>query len=204
MPEHVDIVDPEIHEPKGIATALVDKVYVADGAGAGAWKTVHVAGSEDDNNTLSALSLATGPTKTYLTNNSLGAFTTSVNRLPGRTDVWDPVGMEFDWTDAGYQIGDHIEIRVDVNITTTGANRTINSAIELAIGGTAYELDFDQLEVKTAGTINNYIVRMKFDLGDTNTLENTGKIFMHSDGAGDSVFVNGWRIFINPKHALFD
>jgi hypothetical protein len=40
MVEHVDIVDPEIHEPKGVASASVDTVYVADGAGSGTWQKV--------------------------------------------------------------------------------------------------------------------------------------------------------------------
>lgn len=35
--EHVNIDDPEIHEPKGISTATANKVYVADGAGSGDW-----------------------------------------------------------------------------------------------------------------------------------------------------------------------
>lgn len=42
--EHVDIVDPEIHEPKGIAAAAVNQVYLADGAGSGNWQlaTPHI------------------------------------------------------------------------------------------------------------------------------------------------------------------
>lgn len=35
--EHASITDPNIHEPKGVAAAAVDKAYVADGAGSGAW-----------------------------------------------------------------------------------------------------------------------------------------------------------------------
>lgn len=35
--EHSTITDPEIHEPKGAAAASVGEVYVADGAGSGAW-----------------------------------------------------------------------------------------------------------------------------------------------------------------------
>ena len=31
MVEHVDITDPEIHEPKGVSTASADQVYEADG-----------------------------------------------------------------------------------------------------------------------------------------------------------------------------
>lgn len=35
--EHVGITDPDIHEPKGVSTALAGQVYVADGAGSGAF-----------------------------------------------------------------------------------------------------------------------------------------------------------------------
>lgn len=35
--EHVDIDDPNIHEPKGASTAGTSQVYLSDGAGSGAW-----------------------------------------------------------------------------------------------------------------------------------------------------------------------
>lgn len=38
MAEHVDIQDPQIHEPKGVLSAGADEVYVADGLGSGVWK----------------------------------------------------------------------------------------------------------------------------------------------------------------------
>jgi hypothetical protein len=34
---HASITDPNIHEPKGVATAAADKAYVANGSGSGAW-----------------------------------------------------------------------------------------------------------------------------------------------------------------------
>jgi hypothetical protein len=37
--EHSTIADPNIHEPKGIAAAPIDSVYVASGTGTGAWTT---------------------------------------------------------------------------------------------------------------------------------------------------------------------
>jgi hypothetical protein len=36
--QHKDILDPEIHEPKGVAAAGEGDVYVADGLGSGSWK----------------------------------------------------------------------------------------------------------------------------------------------------------------------
>jgi hypothetical protein len=35
--EHSAITDPDIHEPKGVASANAGEVYVADGAGSGDW-----------------------------------------------------------------------------------------------------------------------------------------------------------------------
>ena len=40
MPEHSIITDPNIHEPKGVASASSGEVYVADGLGSGAWSSV--------------------------------------------------------------------------------------------------------------------------------------------------------------------
>jgi hypothetical protein len=38
--QHKLITDPDIHEPKGVAASAVNKVYVADGAGSGAWQKI--------------------------------------------------------------------------------------------------------------------------------------------------------------------
>lgn len=38
--EHSTITDPNIHEPKGIAAATADQIYVADGAGSGDWTDI--------------------------------------------------------------------------------------------------------------------------------------------------------------------
>ena len=35
--QHNTISDPEIHEPKGISTAVADKVYMSDGSQSGSW-----------------------------------------------------------------------------------------------------------------------------------------------------------------------
>jgi len=36
--QHNVITDPDIHEPKGIAAATADKVYISNGSGSGAWE----------------------------------------------------------------------------------------------------------------------------------------------------------------------
>lgn len=38
---HNTLTDPYLHEPKGVSTATAGDVYVADGAGSGAWTPAH-------------------------------------------------------------------------------------------------------------------------------------------------------------------
>lgn len=38
--QHVDITDPNIHEPKGVAGASVNTTYVANGSGSGTWRKI--------------------------------------------------------------------------------------------------------------------------------------------------------------------
>lgn len=40
MPEHKDIADPDIHEPKNIASAAANRVYLSNGSGSGSWSQV--------------------------------------------------------------------------------------------------------------------------------------------------------------------
>lgn len=203
--EHVNITDPFIHEPKGASTATLNQVYVSDGSGSGSFKTVYMVGSEDDNHGGASQSLSTGPTKTYLLNDADGPFTTSLHRLPTKTDVWDTSNNEFDWLSAGYVLGDQVSLRLDIDITTTGANRVITTGLELATsGGTPVVFKLEDLIVKTASTISGHIVNAHFDLGDTNTLNNPAKFFMFSDGSGDTVQVNGWRVFVKPKNPIYN
>lgn len=41
--QHVNITDPQIHEPKGASTASSGTVYLANGLGSGAWQVIPVA-----------------------------------------------------------------------------------------------------------------------------------------------------------------
>ena len=37
MPLHANLTGSDLHEPKGVASATANKVYVSDGAASGAW-----------------------------------------------------------------------------------------------------------------------------------------------------------------------
>lgn len=42
--QHKNISDPNLHEPKGVAAASADQVYVSDGAGSGTWTSLSALG----------------------------------------------------------------------------------------------------------------------------------------------------------------
>ena len=38
--QHKSIPDSDLHEPKGVASATVDKTYISDGLGSGSWQVL--------------------------------------------------------------------------------------------------------------------------------------------------------------------
>ncbi len=202
MPEHSVITDPNIHEPKGISTALANEVYVADGGGTGSWNKIYVQGWEDFNDVGTPQNLTSG-TWVDLQNDGTGAFTNSTYRLPGKSAIWDVVNDEFDLAAAGYAIGDTLTIRIDVEVTTSGVNHEIALRMDLAHGDPAeYSFELMRTNYKSAGTYA--IVRdITVYIGDTATLNNPIKIAMRTDNTGDTVVVNGWFVRVIPSNPVF-
>jgi len=127
-----------------------------------------------------------------LTNDGLGGFTNKAYKPLGHGEIWDTALNQFDFS--SLKLGDTVDIRYDVEITTSGANRDINTRLNLAIGsGSDYILPIDHHAYKAAGTYQ--IVRyISIYMGDDNTLNNPAKFAMSSDGTGDTVKVNGWYV----------
>jgi len=85
--EHNVLTDPELHEPKGVAAASANQLYVADGAGSGSWRYMpHSSLYYDDIGTGTTVGTPTtytliGPATTgdtdphEFTHNSLGRLT---------------------------------------------------------------------------------------------------------------------------------
>ena len=107
--EHVDIQDPQIHEPKGaglLVTPSTDtgKFYQSDGAGSGTWA------KSSRSSALGRLSIqnadfgkgASSPTQTTIGNYSIWSFTTlndavfSIN-LPADLDIAEDIEVHIEW-----------------------------------------------------------------------------------------------------------
>lgn len=128
-----------------------------------------------------------------LTNNAAGSFTSFTYKPPAvANNIWEVSTNQFIWT-RGLKLGDMIEIRPDVVVTTTGANQTITLSIILGIGGSQYELPIAQNKLfKTAGTYR-IIEWFGLYIGDNNTKNNPAELQIKSD-ASATVVVNGWFV----------
>lgn len=151
-----------------------------------------LSGFQDWNDTATATTpIALSGTPAELTNDGLGTFTNTAYAVNGHGNIWDASTNRFDFS--SLKLGDSVDIRPDVTVTTTGPNRNISMSIELAIGGSAYTLNIDERAFKTAGV--HQIVRWYgIYMGDNNTRNNPARLTMTSDGTGDSVVVNGWYV----------
>lgn len=200
--EHDAIPDAGLHEIKGAAAATLGQVPISDGAGSHVWTTQStgtVIGWADYNDTATTgtpITVTGGAGYVYLTNDGLGS-STSTGYLPTGvgTDLWDAAANKFDWSDL--VLGDMVDIRLDIDVITTGANQEFDVVLELATDGTAYNIQFDRQLIKAAGTVmvNQY---NGVYMGDANTLNNRARFKIQSD-ANATVVVNGWycKVLIN-------
>lgn len=128
-------------------------------------------------------------TSTIITND--GAATDTYKKLPdtGVTDLYNTSTNRFEFSDL--TVGDMIDIRLDLEITTTVNNQVFSIDLELGQGGTVYTVPFivDQ-EKKTSGATS--VIRYNgIYMKDANTINNTGQFKIISPDAL-TVEVHGW------------
>lgn len=198
---HEVITDPYIHEPKGASTAASGQVYVSDGLGSGSFQDIPretLVGFFDYNDlaTVTApINIIGGAGYTDITNDGQGPFTNKNYAPLGISDVWDASANKFDWSEL--QLGDMVDIRLDMQITTTSANQEYEVILEMNTDGASYQIPFAKSLIKTAGSaeINRY---NGVYMGDLGTLNGKSRFRIRSDGNA-SLLVRGWycKVLIN-------
>lgn len=193
--QHTALTDPNLHEPKGISSASARDVYVADGAGTGVWRMPLRMGSwyyNDLTTASSAIALTSASTDYELTNDGDGASSVFDYRLTEIVDIWNTSTNRFDFS--GLSLGDAVDIRVDVEVTTTGANTAVECHLELGVGGTAVLIPFlTDSNIKSTGA--HKISRNISVLIDSNNVKNNpARILMRADGTGATVKVVGFYV----------
>ena len=130
----------------------------------------------------------TGGIDTPLTNNANGAFTNKLYPPLGISDVWDDVNNEFDFSQL--TLGDMLDVRVDIEVTTGTVSQEITIELELGQGGSSYRVPFAHLSYKNTG-LKKVGAFTGVYMGDANTLNNKGQfIFSSPDNA--TIKINGW------------
>lgn len=97
------------------------------------------------------------------------------------------------------ELGDSVEIRLDVEVTTGGANHVIDIDLQLGIGGTPFQIPFiSGQNIKTASTFRATRWQSIY-ISNANTRDNPAKFRIASDSTGDTVVVNGWYVRLLTK-----
>lgn len=78
--QHAAIADPNIHEPKGIASAASNTAYISNGAGSGVWKQV-------DSTALKGLAGDAGSSNKRLVTDGANGFTMKANACHGQMTI---------------------------------------------------------------------------------------------------------------------
>lgn len=144
----------------------------------------------------SPIAVTSGTSPVSLTNDAAGAFTNELFLPDGVTSIWNSATDVFDWSEL--KLGDMIDIRLDVSVTTTSVNTEISIDLRLGTGGSSYTIPWIlETNFKNTG-VHNLNRYNAIYLGDTNTLNNGGQ-FMISTDKDCTVVVNGWycKILIN-------
>jgi hypothetical protein len=201
--QHSALTAANLHEPKGADTAAVNKVYVSDGAGSGAWKTICSIGWEDISHNGAAQNLSSG-VRTKLLNDQAGSQSDTTYILPSASSVWDSTNNQFDFAAAGLLVGDTVDLRIDMEYTVDTNNGGFLVEMDFAVGGSfPFTLPVDERNIDQAGSqqVQRYI---SVYIGSSDVLNNPAELYITANSANDSVDVNGFFVRmapVNPRYS---
>lgn len=196
--QHLSIPDAQIHHAKGAAAASAGQILTATGVGTDAFVTPPysigksgVWDYQDVTTQTTPIAITLAGTEYQLTNDGAGVNTNTTYKLVGVDHVWDTTTNYFDFIDL--TLGDSVDIRVTIQVTTVSPNNSISLVLEPGIGSTPYKLYSNEIFYKTAGV---HEVSMHFHLymGNTLTLNNPAKLSIKNTDIGSTVKVTGWFV----------
>lgn len=211
-----------MHEPKGVASASVDTVYVADGAGSGSWKAPTSFNSEGASDGMVLRANGSGGLSWvyppqgygfYVHNGSPQVLNTTYskvvidgngttsdsNYLPkairGVGELWDNVTNKI----TPIAMGDSYEMRLDLPVTSESGSVT-DITIQLDIGGGASPTIPIVTRAAIGGKSTPYIISVAFPLFSGATfLANGGQLFVKTNVG--SIAVSGAQLYVGRTGA---
>jgi len=135
---------------------------------------------------------------TLLTNDANGEYTALTNAPYGVSSVWDSSLNQFDFSQLS--IGDTLDLRIDIKITTTTANQRVLLDATFGAGSTKeFSLNIANRLIKSAVTDIETVFNVPFDLAYEEIRDYPTKLHVTSDASG-SIKVSGWYISIIRKN----
>lgn len=178
MPSHVSITDPNIHEPKGVSSATVGRVYVSDGAGSGSWRQWPLGKAYYQNGPVGQ-TITTTPSKLAI--NGVGTLTRT-DKLPleirGSGQLWNTATYRI----MPIRLNDGYLVRIDVPITAMGGSpNNFRIQMDIGAGTTPTPVIFDLFTAlnKTPPFVASFTTA--FDVLTTDVLNNGIELFCSVD-----------------------
>ena len=91
--DHVDLTGTDLHEPKGVAAATADQVYVSDGLGSGAWTDLGILGDTQLTNSAADVLELDGSDTFKLADGKLMLGSTAVTSTAAELNVLDGIAV---------------------------------------------------------------------------------------------------------------
>ena len=130
-----------------------------------------------------------------MTNDGLGVNTNTSYLPEGVTQLWDSSTNSFDWSEL--KVGDMIDIRLDVSITTITNNTAVDVDLFMGTGGSVDVPFISAQNFKTAGTYN--LIRYQgLYIGSEDVRDNAAQLKIKADNNCTCV-VNGWYVRYTKK-----
>lgn len=143
------------------------------------------------------INAATPGTWYTLTNDKLGANTLITYGFPGVTTVWSAASNAFDFS--GLSLGDTVDIRVDIVVTTTVAVQEVSVHLFVDDDGAGeYEVPVLGSQQFAGAGANSVAVTQMVYMGNNATLTGNARLKIKSDAAC-TVVVNGWAVRVIGK-----
>ena len=125
-----------------------------------------------------------------LTNDTLGTLTDRTQAPYNVSNTWDETTNTFDFSELS--IGDTLDLRIDLTLTTAGANAIVKCFLRIGEGtASEYDVFIGSEYFKTAASNDNVKLGLEFYIGSENVRTVPAKLILISDTNG-SVKVNGW------------
>jgi len=136
-------------------------------------------------------------TNKKLTNDGLGAQTNLTQAPYGVSSLFNTTTNEFDFSQLS--IGDTLDLRVDLSLTTTSANQKYLVFLRVGEGSVAqYDLPIFSGQIKSISSDNRIIGNDPFSIDYQEHIDSPATLYIISDDDG-SVKVNGWYAAIVRK-----